>query len=446
MTTEAASAPSEAGADAKPWAGIKRSAGARMGALAVSAVLGIFITRTIVEQFGLPAYAQYGLLIAIGSLLPFADLGVSAAVMNAVGGSDHPATDERVHRVLVTAFRATTAAGLTIVLVSVALTLTGAWPSLLGSSLMPGSGPLAAGLSLALIGLALPLGVGQRILTGLGRNHISIALSGLQSPLVLAALWVMASLSSSLGGYAAVVAYGATLLVVALCLVFSARTIHPAVTRGLRDALTRSVRGGKVADVAWPMAIQMIALPMAMQSDRLVLSHVSPGDLATYNLAAQMWAPVWQVAAAAGISLWPMFAKARTSQTEAALSPFRAALWFGAAGAGMCLVLTALSGPLADLATGGRLQVELTMALAFSTLMIIQAAKFPLGMAMTDAPGMRFQALMVLLMLPVNVGLSIVLAKEIGAVGPVLGSIVGVLLFQVVANLLYLRRQPRDAR
>ena len=138
MTTEAPSAQSDAGADARPWAGIKRSAGARVGSLAVSAILGIFITRTIVEQFGLPAYAQYGLLIAIGSLLPFADLGVSAAVMNAVGGSDHPATDDRVHRVLVTAFRATTAAGLTIVLASIILTATGAWGSLLGSSLLLG--------------------------------------------------------------------------------------------------------------------------------------------------------------------------------------------------------------------------------------------------------------------------------------------------------------------
>ena len=73
--------------------------------------------------------------------------------------------------------------------------------------------------------------------------------------------------------------------------------------------------------------------------------------------------------------------------------------------------------------------------------MVFQALKYPLGMYMTDARGLRFQAYMILAMVPVNLGLSIVLAGSLGAAGPVIGSLVGVVLFQYVANLLYVRRR-----
>ncbi len=78
--------------------------------------------------------------------------------------------------------------------------------------------------------------------------------------------------------------------------------------------------------------------------------------------------------------------------------------------------------------------------------MIVQAMKSPLGMFMTDAKGLRFQAYMVVLMLPVNVGLSIVLAQSLGAVGPVIGSIVGVVVFQLLANWIYVARAERRVR
>jgi hypothetical protein len=75
--------------------------------------------------------------------------------------------------------------------------------------------------------------------------------------------------------------------------------------------------------------------------------------------------------------------------------------------------------------------------------MVCQATKYPLGMFMTDAPGLRYQAFMVVLMVPVNLGLSIVLARRFGAVGPVIGSAVGVFFFQVVANWAYVRHVLR---
>jgi hypothetical protein len=51
---------------------------------------------------------------------------------------------------------------------------------------------------------------------------------------------------------------------------------------------------------------------------------------------------------------------------------------------------------------------------------------------------------MVVLMLPVNLGLSWVLVGPLGAAGPVVGSVVGVGLFQLLANHLFVRRVLRE--
>jgi hypothetical protein len=48
-------------------------------------------------------------------------------------------------------------------------------------------------------------------------------------------------------------------------------------------------------------------------------------------------------------------------------------------------------------------------------------------------------------MLPVNFGLSVVLAEHLGAAGPVIGSAVGVAVFETWANWAYIRRQHRTS-
>ncbi|HEY8524538.1 MAG TPA: oligosaccharide flippase family protein [Acidimicrobiales bacterium] len=431
--------------DAAPpsaWRSVARSAGVRVLVLPVSAVLGVVNTRLIVENYGRDAFAQYGLLVALGTLLPFADLGMSAAIMNAIGASERPSRDDHVRRVLVTSIRVLVCSAAVIVAVSALISAAGLWPELMGEGLLPGSGPVAAALCLAIIGITLPAAIGQRVLSGLGRNHVTIAIQGLQTPVVMVVLLVLVALEAGDGTYLAVVPYTVTFVISVAATVVAARLVRPQIGRALRGApRLRTVRGAKVFDVAVPMLVQMIALPVAMQSDRLVLSHVAgSADLARYNLAAQMYLPVWQVVSAAGVALWPIFARARARGEPGAQSPMTLAAGFGAAGAAACVAISLGSGWLANLASSGEIEIPVSVLVAFSVFMVCQAAKYPLGMFMTDAAGLRYQAVMILIMLPVNLGLSIVLTAWWGTVGPVIGSAVGVLLFQVVANWLYVRR------
>jgi len=429
------------------WRGIGRSAGARLMVLPVSALLGIVVTRVVVEEYGTASFAQYGLLVGIATLLPFADLGMAAAVMNGVATSDDPARDARVRGVLVSAMRVLLASGAVICLVAVLLTLAGAWPALLGDALLPGSGPVAAMLCLLVVGLTLPLGIGQRVLSAQGRNHQSILLLGLQTPVVLAAVLLLVHLGAPVGGGVAVIPYVVTLLLSGVCTVLALRSLRPAATDALRLVpRVRSVRGEPVFHLAWPMLVQMIALPIAMQTDRIVLSHrVGTDGVAQYNLASQMFTPVWAVVSAAGVTLWPVFAKARAQGRTT--SPFPIAAAFGAAGLVVSLVVAAASGWLADLASGGRIALPTGLVVAFVALMALQAFKYPLGMYMTDARGLRAQAAFIVAALPVNVALSWWLAGELGPAGPVVGSVVGVGLSQVVCSALYVRHRLRtDAR
>jgi O-antigen/teichoic acid export membrane protein len=427
------------------WVGAARSGGTRMLVLPVSALLGIVVTRLILENYGTAAFAQYGLLVAIAALLPFADLGISASVLNAVGGSDSPSTDERVRRVLITAVRVAVGAAAVLGVIAALITVLGLWPELLGPGLMPGSGPLAAMLCLLFIAAGIPMGLGQRILIGLRRNHLVILVMGLQTPLVLAVLVTLIWWDVPAGPALAPIAYAATFGLAVVCTYIAARRVRPLLGRALADVpRLRTVRGASIFDTTWPMLIQMIALPIAMQTDRIVLSHrTSTEVLVEYNLAAQMFIPIWGVVSAAGITLWPVFAKARAQGRDD--SPVPMSWAFGAAAGVMALAVAIASPFLAELASGGRIELPLLLVLSFTALMVLQGLKYPLGMFMTDAAGLRFQALMIVLMLPVNVGLSWVLAGPLGAAGPVIGSIVGVALFQVLAGYLLVRRRLRSA-
>jgi O-antigen/teichoic acid export membrane protein len=428
------------------WRLLGKNAGVRILVLPVSAILGIVCTRLIIDHFGQAAYAQYGLLVGIGALLPFADLGISAAIMNAVSGSDDPAADPYVHRVLTTAIRILTGSMSVLLLITVGISVSGIWSNLLGEGLIPHSGPIAAALCLTVIAVTLTVGFGQRILAGLGQNHVAIALLGLQTPVVLVALILIIQLHLHGGAYIAVIPYIATFAISVLATYLASRRLRPAVGLALRDApKLRTVRGGKVFDVAWPMLLQMIALPIAMQTDRLILSHVSDlKQLSEYTLASQMYTPVWQVVNSAGLALWPIFAKARIAKNSKATSPMSLAVGFGGAAALCCVVISLASPWLSARASGGEIKLNLGLLVTFSIFMVLQATKYPLGMYMTDARGLRYQAYMIVLLLPVNLGLSWYLAIHIGAAGPVIGSAVGVFFCQVLANWIYVRRDLRE--
>ena len=211
------------------------SAGARLLVLPISAILGIVVTRLILDNYGEATYAQYILLVGIAAMIPFADLGITAAIMNAVAGAKDPRTDVHLRGVLVSCMRILVACATVVGLVAVVIYATGSWEKLLGGGLSLESGSLAATLCLAVFALNLLVSFGQRILIALGLNFAVVLLNGLQTPLVLLTLWIMIQTGLD-GGMVAVASYAATTLISVLCLVVAARRVNPALGSALRAA------------------------------------------------------------------------------------------------------------------------------------------------------------------------------------------------------------------
>lgn len=448
MTAQSTQTPKDAKVRMGGWYDMARSGGVKFVALGISAVLGILITRIIITNFGTDVFAQYGLLVGLGALLPIGVLGVDAPIINRVAVSEDVSRDARLRAVLVSSIRVLLVAGAILLAVVVLMSVFGLWDALLGDSLLVSTGAIAAALCMALWSFGMPLGIGAKVLAGLGKNYVTIAISGLQSPLVLLVLIVALAVGADResGSFIPVVSYAATLIIGAIATVVAARLIKPTLWHAFKEApFPRRFKGAKIVDQAWPMTVIMIALPVGIQTDRIILSHVTTSaELAQYNLASQMYTPIFALVSAAGFTLWPRFAASRAKNKEE--SPLQLSLVFGAIAAFFCLCISVIAGWLANFASGGEVTLSLALLLSFSAWMIIQAFQYPFGMFLTDRTGLRFQALMVTLMLPINLAVSWVLATKYGAVGPVIGSALGVLCFQVIANLIFVRVRTRRAQ
>jgi O-antigen/teichoic acid export membrane protein len=423
-----------------------RSAGAKLLVLPVTAAFSLVTTRIIVTSTGAEGYAQYGLLVSLTALLPFLDLGLGAAVTNAVAGSANPKADLRVRATLVTAIRALLISSVILLVFTLLATATGLWPRLLGAGLIGPSGSNAAGVSLALLAVTVPMALGQRILNGLQRNHIQIVLVALQAPITC--LLVGLSATVSIGTWAPPVAFYVSLLLSTGLTAIAARKLSSPMLTGIaRDVFARrSPHGPRPTGTAVPMLIVMIGLPLALQSDRLVLSHAATSaDLAQYTAVAQLFIPVWALISVTGIALWPVYARSRGRRLDPGHSPARLSLVFAGATAGICFLIGLLTQWLVALMTRGEVVVQVGTIVAFGCLMVAQAAQYPMGMFLTDPAGLRFQALTVAALLPLNLALSVALAMKLGAQGPVWASAVTVLTCQVLPNVGRVTRVTRRA-
>lgn len=421
-----------------------RAAGARALALPVSASFSLVTLSIVIRSAGESAFALIAVIMSLMVLLPFADVGVGAAVVNAAAASPDPRTDRHLQRVLLTSFRTVGASAGVGLILDVVLTRLGVWPRLIGAGVANGQVNLAAGGAVALMMLALPFGVGQRLLLGLARTGTSMLLQAVGPPVAL--LWTVAAVHADAGLPVLAAAVPAGMLVTALLqLVVAVRTSGIGAAKLIAQLPRRRQHPGvSIRATAGPMIVVSIGLPLALQTDRLILAHVAPLDaVASYALALQVYLPVWSVMSAAGLALWPVFARRRASLDEDVRALGVAVVVFTAIGACGGLVLTLAAPPVAALVGHGSVSVPVLLAGSFGLLLLAQSAQLPVGMYLMSPPALRAQAWFVMAMVPVSVAVSIPLAARYGAVGPVLGSVTAILVCQVAPGLTYVHVRRR---
>ena len=376
---------------------------AKVVVMGVSGVFGLVNTSLIIRHFGADAFAQYGLLATFPTLMPFTDLGIGAVILNTVASSNDPAHDSTVRRTITTAVRVLLGSALVISTVGVVILLLGAWPGLLGGKLMEGGGLTA---TVCLI-----------IYAGLGR-----------------------------GNAVSIYSYIANALVSVICIVVAWRATRPLFKGALRDVpRLRSVRGVRIVNTAGPQLLQSLAIPIAFQTDRLLLSHLGQSQaLAEYNLANNLFNMLTQTVMAAGVAMWPMFARARADKRIE--SPFKPAIAFSGGGLLLALALVAITPWAARVMSHGKIVLPAALVWAFAAYVAVEAGKQPLGMYMTDPRGLQFQVIPVLILVPMNLAISWVLIGPFDAAGPILGSVISVVLCQILPYAWWVRRDVARRR
>jgi len=415
-------------------AGAATTAGLRAFLLPVSLVASLGTARLVIHHGGAAVFAAVSLVATLSALLPFADLGLGAAVTNVVAASPDPGADPGVLAVTAKAVRLLVAVAAGLLVADAAVTLGPGWAGLLGAG--------GAGLAqlnavtaavVALVALGLPLALGQRLLLATGRAHLMVLGQSCVAPLGLVASLLVAHTGVAVGWYAvatpaAAAAVGAASLAMALHLT------------GLRaSALARAVAARlpapALAPVALPMMVIMVGLPLALQSDRLLLSHrASIAALASYALVAQLYGVAWSVFSVGGATLWPAFARARADGRPGA-GYRRALAGFAAAALVAAVAFPPLAAAVAHLVGGTTVVASRGLLVCFAVLLAVQVVHLPSGMLLTDAAGLGFQAVCVAAMVTVNLALGWRLAPTWGASGPVVASAVSVAACQLVPAL-----------
>ncbi len=414
-----------------------RAGGTRAALLPITSVATLISAHIELRALGASRFGILTLLLTITLLLPFADLGIGAAVTTAM------ATHARREReeLLAASLRVLFAVAVAAIFVAAVLSLFDVWRRLLG--LEAGEVPALNRDMLVVVTLfsvGLPLGVGARVLLGLDRFSTSIVVQALIPFLTLAIVyWFRNShdvtpflIAPFVGQIAAsLITFGIALRL----LRFPASALVARLIRSNRRP------SGEIRKTAVPMMLITLGLPVALQTDRLVLSHVSTrSSLSQYAVVSMLYVPSWSIISSAGMTLWPRFARLRArGNLDERLSYDRAFRTFAGVGAvsGIGFVLL---GPLITRVWAGQFGGSIFLWCAFAALLLVQAAHLPGGMYLTDPVGLRFQAMCVLAMCGVNLPLSVALAQPLGAVGPVVASTVTILCFQLTtARWLILR-------
>jgi len=406
----------------------------RFVVLPVTALAGALTTYVVIDYAGVSQFAYIALAGTLFQLIPFADLGLGAAIVNAVAGEkrDGDATT-LVARTVRAAFLALAMSGAAVVVLSAAVSGLNLWGPILGLPVaLQTVANWAVFLALVPFAISLPLGIGQRVLLGLGKNHYVNLIGGIGPVVAVLTTLLLVKLGAE-PMFLAIATPVGVLVVAAACFIVALRQPGWRPPSSSEPIAALRVEPVRLWSAAAPMLIISVAVPLAMQSGRLVLSHVgTPVDLAEYSVGFQFYAPSLSLAVTAAVTLWPVFARNRAQSG----SLWRRVLGLmTAAGLMLGLGFALLINPVASVVTNGAVSVSPPTAIAFGVLLFVMSAHQPSAVLLTTPRLLAFQAACCVVMLAIAVGLAFVLGPIFGASGIVVGAIIGVALGQLVPGI-----------
>ncbi|ABM09131.1 putative integral membrane protein [Paenarthrobacter aurescens TC1] len=420
---------------------------ARLFTYPISIACSLLTAGILIQGASVEDYAGYTLVASLLPLLAFLDLGFGGAVTNWAAeysdSGDRSAGDgTRSRRPARLKLRSRLAHSLRVttipMMLCVFLALAGliwavagnlSWLDMPGGILM---------LALAVYCVTIPFSILSKMLVGTGRTSTWIFIQLIQPVTALVVVATVVALHSA--SLAPVTPSIALLAMCFLGAIYGVRSVRLPFSLELYRHPEAAHREEKLFSAAWPMMIILVANPLALSTDRLILSQVATtDDVASYSLAAQMFSPALALLSATGLSLWPIFAKRRFRGE--ATRPWAMTASFGAVALVVSGGLYLISPWFVSLVAGDKIELTTSLILCLSAAFVVQAIQLPLGMSMMQGRALKVQAFLLVLMFASKFALSFAFIPILGSGGPALATAISILVCQVIPGAWLLLRK-----
>lgn len=410
-----------------------RTAGLRLCVLPVSAGLALVTAAITFQHAGVAAFGMITMVAQLQLALPFADLGMGAAVTRAVARAEqspqHRRHAEALIRRTATLLAVIGAVGASGAALAGAAGIWSSWfvlPAELAADF-----DLVASTVLVMFFLGLPFGLSERILVGQDRASLLVVLGVILGAVNVAVAGTVATLGLPPMWLAAGLPVGS--------LVFLAACTAAALKRWgrIRWHDDYSVPVGTILAGGLPVVLATAGMVLAEQHGRIVLAQVGTHEVVSeYALGLYLYMPVYSILYMSAAVLWPRFARN--------LDP---RLWRQANLALLILGLGAAAGylafarPLSHLVSDGELVLSWPVVACFCLVFIAQSGHLVQENLLTDVRGFRMQAAMSVSLLVLVVPLTIIVYGITGSPGaPALSLACGVVVAQVLPGRMLARR------
>ena len=415
---------------------LARSGGSRAMTLLVSLVLITYSTRLVIAYVGTELYGYIALVASLSALLAFSDLGIGAAVTTEIARLGHAA--DLVKDLISRVGRALNWVSILLVLAAALALVFDLWPLIFANPNLPTYIPVAASISLVFFAVSVRAGVGYRVLIGINRSHLAIYCQVLGPVISTAICFVVVTLGGAPIWLAIAIPAGSMVVSVAMLVVAMRATGLNLVSSRSTRSLAKADRLS-IANYSFPAFAILIASPIIFQSDRLLLAWLStPAALAQYSVLAQLYGPAVSLANAVALPLWARYSSGGTSNLGREFK--RHVLLLSVLGFALGGGLIVIEPFYVQVVSAGELGDLTLLASSFALLIVVQSVQLPASMFLTTPRGFRVLSLLFGIALIFKLALSFLLVPPLSGPGPVISSVIAVLLSVTIPSLFVVAR------
>lgn len=418
---------------------------ATLTALAAAAAKGLSIGTALItvpltlNYLGTERYGMWMTISSLVAMLSFADLGIGNGILNAVsaahGRNDTPAIKEYVS----SGFLVLTLVAILIVVIFACTYRVVPWHEIFNVRSVQSrqeSGPALAVL-IVCFAWAIPLGVVQRVQTGLQNGFVANLWQCFGSVMGLAAVVLAVWLNAGLPWLVFALA-GSPLVASLLNSVIYFVWLHPEAAPSPKWVSWRAMK--TIAHIGILFFVLQIVATFAYTSDNIVIAQIlGPDAVAEYSVPQRLFSVISMLLIMLLSPLWPAYGEAIARGDNVwARSAFRRSFLVSVGAATIAsFVLIVFGSQIIGLWVGHIVAPSLLLLIGLGLWQVVQAGGNAAAMILNGSNVMSFQIYVAVITGVVIIALKILLVERIGIAGAVWSSVIG---FVVCAALPVYRK------